>query len=110
MVQEEPPLRKAAVATGGVQTVQSSVPMETDSTVMVSNGAAKKKADKILCFCCGKNGHMADGCEAVLCMYCERATHDAKDCHLLKMPKLTATLYGLCRNELMIYEFLFQMS
>jgi hypothetical protein len=66
----------------------------------------KKKVDKILCFRCGKNGHMADACEAVLCVYCERATHVAKDCHLLKMPKPTAALYGLCRNELMIYEVL----
>jgi hypothetical protein len=32
-----------------------------------------------------------------------RATHEAKDCHL-KMPKPTAAIYGLCRNELMIYE------
>jgi hypothetical protein len=74
--------------------------------VCLSDGSTKttKKAEKILCFRCGNNGHMADACEAVLSVYCERATHISKDCHLLRMPKPTAALYGLCKNELMIYE------
>jgi hypothetical protein len=39
---EMPTLRKAAVATGGVQQpVQSNVSMETDSSALVSDGAAK---------------------------------------------------------------------
>jgi hypothetical protein len=82
MAQEVPPLRKAAVATGGLQQpVQSSVPMETEPSTLVLNGATKssKKADKIFCFHCGKDGHVAGVCEAILCVYCERATHDAKD-------------------------------
>jgi hypothetical protein len=50
-----PTLRKAAVATGGVQQpVQSNVPMETDSSALVSDGAAKiSKKKRIKSFASG---------------------------------------------------------
>jgi hypothetical protein len=99
VVQAGPVLRKAAVTSFVQQQgVQVSSPIEVERTVTETTAEvvskATKKAEKVLCYRCGNNGHMADACKAVLCIYCERATHEAKACHLLKMPKPTASIFG----------------
>jgi hypothetical protein len=77
-----------------------------EGTSDLSSGSASERPDKLLCYHCGVNGHLADDCKAILCIYCESVKHPAKDCPLLSMPKPTAISYGLTRSELLFYEAL----
>jgi hypothetical protein len=67
-------------------------------------GQNKKKQDGTLSFRCGQKGDFAPECTAVMCIYCDSPLHADPDCHLVNMPKPTATLYGICRESLMFFE------
>ncbi|KAM0834757.1 hypothetical protein ACQ4PT_063373 [Festuca glaucescens] len=64
----------------------------------------KEKSDGILCFRCDDTGHMAIDCTAELCLLCDSAKHKSDECHLHAMPKPTAVMYGLCRDELLFFD------
>ncbi|KAM0925823.1 hypothetical protein ACQ4PT_003970 [Festuca glaucescens] len=64
----------------------------------------KDKSDGILCFRCDDTGHMAIDCTAELCLLCDSAKHKSAECHLHAMPKPTAVMYGLCRDELLFFD------
>ncbi|KAM0914097.1 hypothetical protein ACQ4PT_011786 [Festuca glaucescens] len=64
----------------------------------------KDKADGVLCFRCDDTGHMAIDCTAELCLCCDSAKHKSAECHLHAMPKPAATMYGLCRDELLFFD------
>jgi hypothetical protein len=74
------------------------------SSSQAAAAKSKKYVDGILCLRCDTKGHVATECTVVLCIYCDSAKHQDKDCHLLTMPKPTAVLYGLCREDLNFYD------
>ncbi|KAM0898528.1 hypothetical protein ACQ4PT_021859 [Festuca glaucescens] len=85
---------------------------EVVATAVQSVGAdlakAAKKQNKydVLCFRCVEMGHQAVDCTATLCLCCDSAKHALADCHLHLMPKPVATMYGLCRDELLFFDVL----
>ncbi|KAM0825217.1 hypothetical protein ACQ4PT_069700 [Festuca glaucescens] len=77
------------------------------SVVASETGKGSKKKDKladIVCFKCDDSGHFAADCQAVLCLLCDSAKHATVDCHYHNMPKPTAVMYGLCRDDLLFFD------
>ncbi|KAM0918591.1 hypothetical protein ACQ4PT_008746 [Festuca glaucescens] len=77
------------------------------SVVASETGKGPKKKDKIVdivCFKCDDSGHFAADCQAVLCLLCDSAKHATVDCHYDNMPKPTAVMYGLCRDDLLFFD------
>ncbi|KAM0836514.1 hypothetical protein ACQ4PT_062275 [Festuca glaucescens] len=68
-------------------------------------GAKKKdKLADIICFKCDGSGHYVVDCQAVLCLFCDSAKHASDDCPKHDMPKPTAVMYGLCRDDLLFFD------
>jgi hypothetical protein len=68
-------------------------------------GAKKKeKLADTLCYKCKDIGHYAVDCQAILCLYCDSAKHASADCPYHNMPKPTAIMYGLCRDDLLFFD------
>ncbi|KAM0879230.1 hypothetical protein ACQ4PT_034369 [Festuca glaucescens] len=77
------------------------------ATVNTESGKGAKKKDKladIICFKCDGSGHYAVDCQAVLCLFCDSAKHASDDCSKHDMPKPTAVIYGLCRDDLLFFD------